>query len=201
MKVQLLIKNMFVVFEGIDGCGKTSLSKELYCRLEMNGKIFWTKAPMMDALVDYDYDRKLQNELIIRPLLNQNYIVLCDRYHPSEMAYQGHPVSSSSVIEPDLIFYLDIDLKEAVKRIKKRNPKEEIDVDFLANVLDNYRDIAKGQDWIWLDKDWDFGRKVDFCHALIKRFSDVENKVKTKNQGLSDSNTTYSYVIHPKKPE
>ena len=103
----------FIVFEGIDGSGKTTQIKKLQEYLESRGrKVFVTAEPtvsstggaLRDALSgiakknEYEMaamfvlDRIFHNTNEvwgIEKMLSEGYDVLCDRYYYSSMAYQG----------------------------------------------------------------------------------------------------------------
>lgn len=106
-------KGMFIVFEGIDGSGKTTQARLLAERLESMGrKVCLTAEPtsyssgkaLREALggkvkktecqmaVMFVEDRIVHNthpEEGIRILLDKGVDVICDRYYYSTLAYQG----------------------------------------------------------------------------------------------------------------
>jgi dTMP kinase len=111
----LLIKlshGILIVFEGIDGSGKTTQIIEVSRFLRKNGfQVTITHEPNHDSpyylliknrvkqnrdqvspedeLEWYINDRKWDLENNILPALNKNHIVLVDRYYMSNAAYQG----------------------------------------------------------------------------------------------------------------
>lgn len=101
-----------------------------------------------------------RSELItkkVKPLLNRNIYVILDRYYDSTVAYQGfgrgclpitqihsvNAIASHGVI-PDLTFYLDIDLNEAVERRKNQSNDrmEAAGAAFYQRVIDGFRYLA-----------------------------------------------------------
>jgi len=73
-----------------------------------------------DAYIDaltFALDRLLHIKLKIKPLLNQGYIVVSDRYFYSSVAYQsasGAPIEwvlevNKWALKPDVAIYLDVD--------------------------------------------------------------------------------------------
>lgn len=107
-------KGLFVVFEGIDGCGKTTQIDLLRHRLkdDANEPICFTREPggtgigqniretvlnranrMLDPYAElllYCADRAQHVAQVIRPALEQGGMVICDRYIYSTVAYQGY---------------------------------------------------------------------------------------------------------------
>ncbi len=101
---------MFLTFEGIDGCGKTTQMQLLEARLEARGvEVVATREPGGTALAEslretllHGGDIAARAELllfgaaraqhareIIRPALARGAHVLCDRFGDSSEAYQG----------------------------------------------------------------------------------------------------------------
>lgn len=103
---------MFVTFEGIDGCGKTTQIELAYKLLKDLGRDVIKvrepgSTPLSEAVRNIILDKSLTinpiSELmlfqaaraeltndIIEPALKENKIVLCDRYYDSTTAYQGY---------------------------------------------------------------------------------------------------------------
>jgi dTMP kinase len=104
--------SLFITFEGIEGCGKTTQIIRLAKRLEKRGVQFVsTREPggtrigkdirnlLLDArntnlfplaeLILYAADRAQHVEEIIRPALDQGKWVICDRFFDATVAYQG----------------------------------------------------------------------------------------------------------------
>ena len=104
---------MFITFEGLDFCGKTTQVKLLKEKLEQIGKkIILIREPggtqisekVRDILLDKkNSEMHIETELllfsasraqlvreIIIPLLNEGYFVISDRFHDSSIAYQGY---------------------------------------------------------------------------------------------------------------
>ena len=111
-------KPLFIVFEGIEGCGKSFQSKKLLRNLKKsNFKTILTREPggtpsaeMIRNLILKDYFSKGQKEKFhkytdtllylaarnehinnkIHPYIKRKYIVICDRFIDSTYAYQVH---------------------------------------------------------------------------------------------------------------
>ena len=106
-------KGLFVTFEGIDGCGKTTQVTALRKSLEEKGtKVIVIREPgatligekIRSILLDkancgmssetevllYEAARaQIVNE-VIRPALREGKVVICDRFYDSSVAYQGY---------------------------------------------------------------------------------------------------------------
>ena len=104
---------MFITFEGIEGCGKTTQVKRLgdhltdlgippILTLEPGGTricqdirsiLLDTKNKELSPLAElflYAADRAQHVEEVIRPALSQGKWVVCDRFFDATMAYQGY---------------------------------------------------------------------------------------------------------------
>lgn len=104
---------MFITFEGLDFCGKSTQAKLLKEYLEKNNKrVNILREPggtnisemIRDILLDTkNSEMFIETELllfssgraqlvreVILPLLEENYFVISDRFHDSSIAYQGY---------------------------------------------------------------------------------------------------------------
>lgn len=102
----------FIVFEGLDGAGKSTLMKSLQSEIENSGnKVLMTREPggtelgekLRDLLLStkseaptalaelllYEAIRAQHVELKIQPALNNQEWVLCDRFTASSIAFQA----------------------------------------------------------------------------------------------------------------
>lgn len=101
-----------ITFEGIEGCGKSTLAKELYEYLKSkNYKVIFTREPgggklgekIREILLSNEFEIPDYSELflflasryehtknVIIPKLKEGYIVISDRYMDSTIAYQGY---------------------------------------------------------------------------------------------------------------
>ncbi len=108
------MSSLFVTFEGIEGCGKSTQVGRLAKRLAKAGREVATlrepggtpigeairevvKHPPGGAPISPDAELLLMNasraQLVqeaIRPALANGAVVLCDRFYDSSLAYQGH---------------------------------------------------------------------------------------------------------------
>lgn len=155
-----MIKNSyagkFIVFEGLDGSGRSTITAMLGDYLTDNNIGFiLTKEPTRDSEsgrkikeilrerteIDpmelqnlYAQDRKehLDNEVI--PALKEGKIVICDRYFFSTFAYgTAHGADLEELIKlnngflyPDIIFLFKVSAKICIDRIEKRGDEKEL---------------------------------------------------------------------------
>lgn len=152
-------KGIFVTFEGGEGSGKTTLIRLIKEKLEsLNYKVVSTREPggskiaeairsiildvdntEMDAKTEallYASSRRQHLVDIVLPALEENKIVLCDRYIDSSLAYQGYArgLGISEVykinqyategIMPKMTFFIDVAPEVGLERIKENNRSE-----------------------------------------------------------------------------
>ena len=123
-----------------------------------------------------DHCKKINN------WLNQEKIVLCDRYSDSTLAYQSvqleksikNPIkwlqelSVNSIIIPDITFLFLIDPELSIKRIKNRKTKIEFEkVEFLKKVDGYYKKLANSERYIKIDATKSIEELVDLCYKKI----------------------------------
>ena len=105
-------KGLFITFEGNDGSGKTTISKNIYEKLKKMGyPVIYTREPggidiaeqirnvilnpkntAMDARCEallYAASRRQHLVEKVLPALDKGQIVLCDRFLDSSLVYQG----------------------------------------------------------------------------------------------------------------
>ncbi len=167
-------RGRFIVFEGIDGSGKTSqmklfgkylkskkvrfietyeptegpIGKLIRKALKYQLKFSWDTLQLM-----YSADRADHLEKLILPSLKKGITVLADRYFFSTYAYGELNLDpkwlrqlSAKFCFPDLILLIDMPAKIAVGRIdSSRIAKELYEKEImLAKVRNNYLKMAKG---------------------------------------------------------
>lgn len=147
-------KSLFITFEGCEGCGKSTHSKLLSNWLSENKiKSILTREPggtiaaerIRNILLDHNFSLERSSELllhcaariehvnnIILPNLMNDYVVICDRFYDSTVAYQhyGHGLDLDIMnhmhktflnnITPDITFLLDITDEVFFKRREKK---------------------------------------------------------------------------------
>jgi len=141
-------RGLLFAFEGIDGTGKSTQINMLAEALKEKGfVVITTREPTNseygkkirqlyvsrentskeEELRLFVEDRKLHVKELITPALEAGKVVLTDRYYLSTAAYQGAAgldfneilaINESFAPIPDLVFLLDIPVKEAIDRIQ-----------------------------------------------------------------------------------
>ena len=149
-------KGILIVFEGIDGSGKSTQAEILLERLQEEdfdavyfrepskgkwGRKIKKKALHPDSLSPeeeldlFQKDRRENVEKNLKPALKKKKIVILDRYYYSTIAYQGakgidekliRRMNEEFVVEPDLVFIFDIDPKKGLERIENRKKKDKL---------------------------------------------------------------------------
>ena len=149
-------KGILIVFEGIDGSGKSTQAEILLERLQEEdfdavyfrepskgkwGRKIKKKALHPDSLSPeeeldlFQKDRRENVEKNLKPALKKKRIVILDRYYYSNIAYQGakgidekliRRMNEEFVVEPDLVFIFDIDPKKGLERIENRKKKDKL---------------------------------------------------------------------------
>ncbi|MBS3781128.1 MAG: dTMP kinase [Candidatus Thermoplasmatota archaeon] len=166
----------FIVLEGIDGSGKSSVAR--FFR-EKHEEVFLTKEPTdlpVGRLVQrsaheetspfrdlflYLADRVDHTENI-KTKLDEGFTVICDRYWGSTAAYQAayemieldyaENIQMPFILNPDLTILFDIDPEISLERITHRENRTKYErEDFLDKVRDNYLCLAKKHDWKIID--------------------------------------------------
>jgi dTMP kinase len=178
---------LFIVFEGGEGCGKSTQTRALYRRLSKDGfRAVLTRepggtrlgervrrylkqtgetriSPLAELFLIATARAQLVSE-IIRPELEKGKMVICDRFTPSTLAYQGYGRGlntdalrevndiATDGMSPDLIVLLDIPIEDGLgrKKSKERDRFESESLAFHARVRRGYLDMAKADPERWL---------------------------------------------------
>ncbi|MBR3140263.1 MAG: dTMP kinase [Methanobrevibacter sp.] len=157
---------MYIVFEGIDGAGKSTQINLLKEWLEANGFRVETLVEPTDSEVGKLIRRILQRSdatedrvqktlgllfaadrmLIMDKLNDESKVIISDRSFISSLAYQ-EPAEWIEVLnkyakKPDLLILLDLDIKKSVARTSGEDTFE--NEEFLTNVRANYLNLVEG---------------------------------------------------------
>ncbi|ATZ21200.1 dTMP kinase [Mesoplasma coleopterae] len=173
---------MFITIEGMDGSGKTTALQRVKKHLEdLNYKVVMTREPgglpisekIRDLILNKDSQgmepwteallfiaaRKEHLEKVIKPYLEQGYIVISDRFMDSTTAYQGGARGlgvdylnelQKTILEgflPDLTLYFELSFEDAEKRLSGRHDeKNRLDEEgrkFKESVKQAFEDLSK----------------------------------------------------------
>jgi len=174
---------MFITFEGIDCCGKSTQARLLAERLGQTGRdVLLLREPGNTRLSEHIRAILLNKEFtemnertelllfaasraqlvgeVILPAIEQDKVVICDRFYDSTVAYQGYgrqlPLEDITHINriatqdlvPDMTFFIDISPELAFERcrerlVAERDRMEESGVRFYERVINGYMTLAE----------------------------------------------------------
>ena len=176
-----MLKGKFITIEGCEGTGKSTQIKLLEKKLKKKIKIKLTRepggssgaeeirklifksrkqnwSPLTEALLHISA-RSDHLEKIIKPNLQKGFLVICDRFRDSTIAYQGYgnglklnvlEIMQDSIFNKfhaDLTIILDMDVSECLNRIKKRKSGiqkyEKMSINFHKKIRNGFLEIAK----------------------------------------------------------
>ena len=193
----------FVVLEGGDATGKSTQLDRLAARVRDTGvEVVTTFEPgatplgaKLRALLLHDdgpvdpvaeallmaADRAEHVAEVLRPALARGAWVVCDRFVPSSLAYQGVGrglgvaeieqlnALATAGIEPDLVIVLDLAPEAARRRMgAKRDRLEGEDDAFALAVHEAYRDLAKVRGWALVNADGTPDEVSDAVWAAVR---------------------------------
>jgi dTMP kinase len=170
------MSGFFIAFEGGDGAGKSTQVKLLAAALQGKREVVVTREPggsdvaehirevllnpnhridgMTEALL-FAAARADHVSKVIRPALEQNRVVICDRFVDSSIAYQGvarklgiemvrelNQIATNNLM-PDLTIVLDVSTDAGLARAQEPNRMENEGADFHEIVKDAFIELAK----------------------------------------------------------
>lgn len=176
-------KGVFITVEGPEGAGKTTVISEIGQRLQDQGrKVLLTREPggikisedIREIILDnqnIEMDAKTEALLYaaarrqhlvekVMPALEEGYLVLCDRFIDSSLAYQGYArgigideilkINQFAIDEmmPDLTIFFDIDPETGLSRVMSNEAREQNRLDkealsFHERVYEGYEQVMK----------------------------------------------------------
>ena len=178
---------LFITFEGGEGCGKSVQARVLYKRLSQLaipavlthepggtslGKklarwLKWTEdtgiSPLAELLL-FNTSRSQLVDEVIRPNLEKEMVVICDRYADSTTAYQSYgrgldlelvkAINNAATqgIKPNLTVLLDISAEKGLarKKTKRQDRFERENIAFHQRVREGYLKLAANDPERWL---------------------------------------------------
>jgi len=195
---------MFIVLEGIDGCGKTTQAKLLERWLKEKGyDVILTAEPtkgkiggfIRDILAGnhntdartlallFTADRYEHIRNTIKPALNEGKIVISERYYHSTITYQeAQGVErrwlleiNKFAIKPDITIIIDVEPKLGVERTKTQEIFEK--EEFLERVRENY--MKFNEDVFKVDGE----QKIEDVFSEIKK---IVEEIYSQLQGIKE---------------
>ena len=193
-------RGLLIVLEGIDQCGKTTISRLLKNKLEeLNLKTIIQTFPDKSTLIGNVINSYLQGNTKLSPQeshllyslnrhekknfmeekLYNNYNIICDRYIFSGIAYSlanGLDYTfclntEQYLIKPDLTFYFDISLSETNKRRKSLKTDIYETTNFQSKVKEAYSKI-KNNDWIIINVEQ---TPEEITNIILKHILNIKN--------------------------
>ena len=173
------MKGSFISFEGIDGCGKSTqidlLAKYFttqnknFVKTEEPGGTLGSNEIRKILLRENNFHWSVETETllfmaarndhvekVIKPAIEDNKIVICDRFMDSTIVYQGMRSPQAKKlsltlfeligINPDITFLIDMDpeiaLARALNRATNEDRFENYGINFQRQLRQNFLDIA-----------------------------------------------------------
>jgi dTMP kinase len=196
---------MFITLEGPDGSGKTTQVPPLSEYLKQHGyQVLITREPGGTVIGDqirhiladlkntgmhprsetllFLAARAQLVEEIIKPHLERGYVVMCDRYADSTMAYQGYGHQNDIAqienlikfatggLKPDLTLLVDVAADEGIHRKAvgdEWNRLDAYDLEFHQRVRHGYHVLAEAEPERWVVIDG--GKPPEEVQAEIRR--------------------------------
>ena len=222
--------SLFITFEGPEGSGKSTQMELLAEYLKGKGyPVLTTRepggtsigeqirevllspenqemSPLTEVLL-YSASRAQHVEQVIRPHLEEGYIVLCDRYADSTLAYQGygHGLDLDSVraitefatngLKPDLTIYLDLPVEIGLRRrfgLRGKQSSSEVSIQlplfekwdrFDMKELEFHRRVRKGYQEL-AAKEPERWLVIDATHSVEEIQRIIREKVEEKLAGF-----------------
>ena len=176
------MKGFFITFEGTEGSGKTTVIEKVeQYYIEKGYQVIRTREPggskiaedirnvildvnntNMDSITEamlYAASRRQHLVEKVIPYMEKGYIVLCDRFIDSSLAYQGHArglgidkvyqlnLIATNGLLPDATIYVDVRPEVGLARIKTNNREQNrLDLEKLSfhdKVYEGYRIVSE----------------------------------------------------------
>lgn len=204
----LLMAGTFIVFDGLPGCGKGTMIKKTFEHIFGKSKKYdnilvtdeptngpyglklrelFKKQKSSSDFADEIFqlfvnDRAWHIENIVKPALEKNFVVLCDRYKYSSIAYQtvqGTDFNKvfpahKDFLAPNLALIFDVEPSEAVRRISSEGGEKR--------------------------KDTDKFRELEFVSALREHFNRLPQILPNENIQIINANKPINEVFESVKP-
>ena len=173
------MKGLFISFEGIDGCGKSTQinllskyfteQKKPFVKTEEPGGTEGSNEIRKMLLKENNFQWSVETETllfmaarndhvekVIKPAIEDNKIIICDRFMDSTIVYQGMRSPKAKKlsqrlfeligINPNITFLIDMDpeiaLDRALNRATDEDRFENYGINFQRQLRQNFLDIA-----------------------------------------------------------
>ena len=178
-----MTKGMFITLEGIEGAGKSTHGEFITRVLAEHGReVCFTREPggtntgeAIRGILLHSRDMHIADiteltlifaaraqhlEEVIRPALDRNAVVVCDRFTDATYAYQGggRGIAHEKIavlerliqegLKPDLTLLFDVDVKVGLKRARDRSSADRFESETLAffeKIRSTYLEIASAE--------------------------------------------------------
>ena len=205
-------KGLFIVFEGGEGTGKTTAIESVYDWIREKGlDCIKTREPggikiseeIRQVILDKEnvkmdgrteallYAAARRQHLVekVIPALESGYIVLCDRFIDSSLAYQGYArglgidevmsINEFAIGEymPDISILFDLDPKIGLERINSNNQREVNRLDL--EKLDFHEKVREGYNIVY-NSNKDRIVKINAEKTKEEVFKDIQNIILEK---------------------
>ena len=198
MPIRMSERGLFIVIEGVDGTGKTTLAGGIRSRLIGMGMDCVTTAeptdgpvgrllrkgvtdnPKAEALL-FVSDRAMHTDAM-RERIEKGETVVCDRYYASTLAYQAasgtgvdeswlRSLNDQVIMKPDFVFLLDADPELCSARIDRRGEERSRfeHLEYQRLVRENYLRIAKEDGFTVIDASKGQEAVLDEVFSQIRR--------------------------------
>ena len=185
---------MFIVFEGIDGSGKSSVIQRLKDHLEASGRKVKVTAepttgtvgkfvaetddlsPEAEALL-FTADRAIHTD-DVKKWMDDGFVVISDRYFGSTLAYQSaagmdiewlKAINSKVTIRPDVTILMDINPEVSLRRVSERGEISRFEkLEYLRKVREAYLSIGKEFGFVTVNADRDRDTVADEVISIVR---------------------------------
>lgn len=204
---------MFIVVDGIDGAGKTTLVRQLSEALtslnpvvtkEPTNKSEWGRTlresatkgrlPRDEEIKLFHKDRLWHIENIILPALNNNKLVISDRYVDSTLAFQSDTPKQADalfqlfkleIIIPDVTFIIKCSVQTGLGRIARdRGHATKFETQQTLEIAKKIFESRQGSNYVYLDGE---GTLEDTFHQALSNLCERFEVVRSLQNGSSYS--------------
>lgn len=189
-------RGLFIVIEGIDQSGKTTISTELVKKLnEKNKQTVYQRFPdtsteigkliynYLTSLKDYPQEtihllysaNRWELNNYIKETLNKGINIVCDRYMYSGIVYSLSTGLSkdwcenpdNGLVKPDIIFYLNVSLYTTKQRRKLMKTDKYENDEFQERVKKTYEEYKYGKGWVTINGEQDVDKITELILSII----------------------------------